>query len=160
MKQKISIILASVFVVFLLASCAVSSKISAEVSESAKNQKVPEGKSLVYVYRISSLGFAVGLNVSLNSKNLASFYPKRYYLCTLDPGKYVFTGNGENEDDIILTTEPNKRYYIEARPKMGFASARIGLELHDQVEGNKDIQRCKMIGSTDVAIPIASKTVK
>src|ERR1035437_7300162 len=102
MKQKISIILASVFVVFLLASCAVSSKISAEVSECAKNQKVPEGKSLVYVYPISSLGFAVGLNISLNSKNLARFYPKRFYLCTLDPGKYVFTGNGENEDDIIL----------------------------------------------------------
>jgi len=145
MKRNISIIALFALVICLLGSCA-SSKISKEVSENAKNQKPPEGKSLVYVYRVSSLGLAVGLQVSLNSKMLADFYPKRFYLCTLGPGKYIFTGNGENEDDIIITTEPNKIYYIEAKPKMGFASARIELELHDQVEGNKGVQRCRMIG--------------
>jgi hypothetical protein len=136
----------------LISSCATTNKISTEVSEKAKNQNPPEGKSLVYVYRISSLGFAVGLNVSLNNQMLTTFYPKRFYLCTLDPGKYVLTGHGENEDDIVLKVEPNKKYYIEAKPKMGFASARIALELHDQIDGNAGIQRCKMIGSNSIPI--------
>ncbi len=164
MKNNIKNIALFVFTTFLLASCAstnkMSNKISPEMSEQAKNQKVPEGKSLVYVYRVSSLGLAVGLQVSLNNKMLASFYPKRFYVCTLDQGKYVFTGHGENEDDIIITTEPGKKYYIEAKPKMGFASARIELELHDQVDGNSDVQRCKLIGSTEGILPIASNVEK
>lgn len=152
MKQILTKWILIVLSAILISSCATSSKISTEVSENAKNQKVPEGKSLVYVYRISSFGFAVGLNVSLNNNMLASFYPKKFYLCTLDPGKYVFTGNGENEDDIILVIEPNKKYYIEAKPKMGWAAARIELELHDQTEGNAGVQRCKMIGSNSASI--------
>lgn len=160
MKRVILIFASFALVIFLLSSCAVSSKISTEVSEKAKSQKPPEGKSLVYIYRISSLGFAVGLNVSLNDKMLGSFYPKRFYLCTLDPGKYLITGHGENEDDLILTTEPDKTYYVEARPKMGFASARIGLELRDEINGNNDVRKCKMIGSTDAVLPVASQEVK
>jgi len=160
MKTKLINWTLTVVSAILIYSCVATSKISTDVSENAKNQTPPEGKSLVYVYRISSLGFAVGLNVSLNDKMLGSFYPKRFYLCTLNPGKYVFTGHGENEDDIIISTEPNKKYYIEARPKMGFASARIELELHDQIDGNNDVQKCKMIGSTDAVLPVASQTVK
>lgn len=152
MKKRITHWILIILSAILISSCATSAKISTEVSDNAKNQKVPEGKSLVYVYRISSLGFAVGLNISLNNHMLASFYPKKFYLCTLDPGKYVFTGNGENEDDIILTIEPNKKYYIEAKPRMGWASARIELELHDQIDGNAGVQRCRMIGSN--ATPI------
>lgn len=157
MKSKIINSLLIFVSVILIASCATTNKISTEVSENAKNQKPPEGKSLVYVYRISSLGFAVGLNVSLNSKDMATYYPKRFYLYTLNPGKYVFTGHGENEDDIVLAVEPNKKYYIEARPKMGFASARIELELHDPIEGNEDVQRCKMIGSNTALVPSINK---
>lgn len=152
MKTKLINQALIVLSVILMYSCAATSKISTEVSENAKNQQPPEGKSLVYVYRISSLGFAVGLNVSLNNQMLGTFYPKKFYLCTLNPGKYVFTGHGENEDDIVMTVEPNKRYYIEARPKMGFATARIELELHDQVEGNQDIQKCRMIGANATSI--------
>lgn len=155
MKNIISTFL---FITFLLCvSCTVSNKFSTEVSTNAKNLIPPEGKSIIYVYRVSSLGFAVGLKVSLNNTLLGNFYPKQFYLCTLDPGKYIITGFGENEDDIILTTEAGKKYYIEARPNMGWASARIALELHDQIAGNNAIQRCKMIGSTNTVIPIAKK---
>jgi hypothetical protein len=147
MKRKISIVVLITLAVFVFGSCAVSSKISTQESENSKNISPPDGKSLVYVYRTSALGFAVGLNVSINNNMLASFYPKKFLLCTLDPGKYVFSGHGENEDDVILNVEPNKKYYIEAKPKMGFASARIELELHGQSDGNEAIQKCRMIGS-------------
>ena len=102
----------------------------------------------------------MGLNVTLNNKVLGNFYPKRFYLCTLEPGKYVFTGLGENEDDLILTTEANKKYYIEVIPRMGFAVARVELNLRDQVTGNAGIQKCRMIGSTLDAVPISSQPVK
>jgi hypothetical protein len=160
MKQKISCIATFILVSCLICSCAVSSKIGKEASESAKNQKPPDGKSLIYVYRTSTMGFAVGLHVSLNNKMLGSFFPKNYYLCTVEPGKYIFTGHGENEDDLIITTKANNKYYIEARPRMGFISARIELDLRDQTEGNNGVQKCRMIGSTSDVNPITNQNSK
>ena len=139
-------------------SCA-TSKISRETSENFKNMQPPDGKSMVYVYRTSAMGFAVGLRVDLNNNRLGNFYSKRYFLCTLEPGKYVFTGIGENQDDLILTTESDKKYYIKVKPKMGFAAARVGLELMHPVEGNSDVQKCKIIGSTDNISPFAPQAV-
>ena len=153
MKKNLSIVISLAILLFMMGSCAVSNTIATDVSQNAKNQAPPPGKSLVYVYRVSAFGFLVGLNVSLNNKMLGSFFPKKFYLCTLDPGKYVFTGHGENENDLILTTEPDKKYYIEVKPRMGFATAGIALEQKDLVAGNEGVQKCKMIGSTNDPAP-------
>lgn len=158
MKNKLVNGVLLFLVAILYVSCA-TSKISRETSEDAKNMQPPDGKSLVYIYRTSAMGFAVGLRVDLNNNRLGDFYPKRYFLCTLDPGKYVFTGIGENQDDLILTTEPGKKYYIKVKPKMGFAIARVGLELIHPTEGNSDIQKCRMIGSMDNISPFAAQPV-
>ena len=160
MKKNISILVCFVLVLFVMGSCAVSNTIATDVSQNAKNQAPPPGKSLVYVYRVSAFGFLVGLDVSLNNKMLGSFFPKKFYLCTLDPGKYVFTGHGENENDLILTTEPDKKYYIEVKPRMGFATAGIALEQQDLVTGNEGVQKCKMIGSNSDIAPISGQNVK
>lgn len=159
MKNKLINGILLFIIAILYVSCA-TSKISLETSENAKNKQPPEGKSMVYVYRTSAMGFAVGLRVDLNNNQLGNFYPKRYYLCTLEPGKYIFTGKGENQDDLLLTTEPNKKYYIKVKPKMGFASARVGLELMHPVEGNDDVQKCKMIGSMDNISSFTAPAVK
>ena len=137
---------------FLLVSCGVSSKFGKEVNENAKNQLPPDGKSLVYVYRTSSFGFAIGLKVAVDNKTLASFYPKNFYLCTLDPGQYVFTGHAENKDEIIINAEPDKKYYIEVKPKMGLVIARIDLALTDEINGNKGVQKCKLVGMSNDSI--------
>lgn len=160
MKNKLINGVLLFLIALLSVSCATTSKISRETSENAKNIEPPEGKSMVYVYRTSAFGFAVGLRVDLNNSRLGDFYPKRFYLCTLEPGKYVFTGKGENHDDLLMTIEPNKKYYIKVSPKMGFASARVGLEMVHPIEGNSDVQKCQMIGSTNNASPIANQTVK
>jgi hypothetical protein len=72
----------------------------------------------------------------------------------LDPGKYVFSGRGENESDVIVVLEANKKYYIEAIPEMGYYIARIRLELKDPIAGNSKIQRCNLIGMNDMATEI------
>ena len=132
--------------IILLGSCSTSKLFPVDTSNNAKNLHNIEGKAIVYVFRKSALGAAVGLRVDLNNIELAKFYPKKFYLCVLDPGKYVFTGHGENEDDIIVKVEGNKKYYIEVMPQMGWASARCKLELTDPFEGNEKVQKCKLIG--------------
>ncbi len=149
MKNPIRLSLATlIFVIFLFESCAVTSSIEKSVSDNAKLMNPPEGKAMVYLYRTSILGFAVGLNVSLNDELLAGLYPNNFYLCTLDPGKYVFTGKGENEDEMVMKVEANKKYFIEVNPAMGNMSARVELDIHDETDGMKGVQKCRMIGQT------------
>jgi len=129
-----------------LSSCSSTKLLPVDVSNNAKNLNPSDNKALVYVFRTSSLGFAVGLNVACNNKELATFYPKKFYVCALNPGKYLFTGRGENEEELIVNIEANKKYFIEAIPQMGWASARIELKLLDQSDGNSKMQKCKLIG--------------
>jgi len=144
--------------IIILSSCSTSKLLPVDTSNNAKNIKSIEDKALVYVFRKSALGAAVSLRVDLNNIELAKFYPKKFYLCVLEPGKYVFTGHGENEDDIIVNVEGNKKYYIEVIPQMGWASARCKLELIDPFEGDKKVQNCKLIGLNKGAQEILNYT--
>jgi len=146
MKKYITLSILVISIGLGLSSCSTSKLLPSDVSNSAKNLNPSEDKAIVYVFRTSSLGFAVGLDVDCNNKDLAVFYPKKFYLCVLEPGKYLFTGHGENEEELIVNIEANKKYYIEAIPQMGFLSARIELKQLDKIEGNRKVQKCKLIG--------------
>lgn len=146
MKKNILQFSALVLILLGFNSCATTKLLPDNVSNNAKNLATQNEKGLVYVYRISSLGFAVGLMVDCNTVELASLYPKKYYLCALDPGKYIFTGHGENEDEVILNVEPNKKYYIEVTPQMGWIQARCKLTQIAPAEGVAKIQKCALVG--------------
>ena len=92
------------------------------------------------------MGFAVGLSVDINNKEVTTFFPKQFYMWVLDPGKYAFTGHGENEDDLKVTHEPQKKYYIEVTPQMGWVKARCKLESVEPSVGSTKVQKCKLVG--------------
>jgi hypothetical protein len=133
------------FLLIVMSSCS-TAKLPVETSDRAKTIQIPDGKALVYVFRKSSVGAAVGLSVDLNNIELETFYPKRFYLCVLDPGKYVFTGHGENTDEMILKIDSGKKYFIEVTPQMGFLIARCKLSLVDPIKGNEKVGKCKLVG--------------
>ncbi|MEX2591739.1 MAG: DUF2846 domain-containing protein [Anditalea sp.] len=151
MKKNVVLTVLLSLIILSLSSCSSTKVLPANVSNNAKNLNLSKDKAIVYVFRTSALGFAVGLNVDCNNSQLASFYPKKFYVSVLDPGKYVFTGRAENESDLIVNLEANKKYYIEAIPQMGFGSARIKLKQIDQIDGNSKVQKCKLIGLNDEA---------
>lgn len=139
-------------IVFLLfSSCSSKRLLPDATSNNAKNLSVIEDKAIVYVYRRSVYGAAVSLSVDLNNRHLADFYAKRFYLCILDPGRYVFTGRCENTDDLILNLEAGKKYYIEVTPQTGWLAARCKLSLSDPREGKRKVQQCRLIGLNEEA---------
>ncbi len=146
MKKNVLTIAGLLMVILFLSACSSSKLLPTDISNNAKSIQTPDNKAVVYIFRKSSLGGAVGLSVDCNNIELAKFYPKKFYLCVLEPGKYIFTGHGENEDDILINVEKDKKYYIEVIPKMGFAMARCKLELVDSKEGDAKVQNCKLIG--------------
>jgi len=151
MKKSLIFFALSGLLILGITSCSTTKVLPTNVSNNALEMANAGNKAMVYLYRISSMGFAVGLDVDCNNKELAKLFPKQFFLDVLDPGKYVFTGRGENEDDLVLTLEPNKKYYIEVSPKMGWVKARCKLELMELSEGNKKVQKCKLVGMNQAA---------
>jgi hypothetical protein len=156
--MKRTSIKAMMLLIIIITSCSTTKQLPKEVSQNAKSINSVNDQALVYIFRVSSLGALVSLRVDLNNHFLASFYPKKFYLCALEPGKYVFTGHGENSDDIIVNLEKGKKYYIEVIPQMGFSSARCKLKLLDSVKGEKDIEHCKLIGMNQSAQKLLNYT--
>ena len=137
--------------ILVISSCSTSRLLPTDTSNQAKSLKSIEDKALVYVFRKSAFGAAIGFRIDLNHKEFATFYPKKFYLFVLDPGTYLFTGHGENEDEIIVKVEGNKKYYVEVIPQMGLVMARCKLELTNPFEGDKKVQKCKLIGLNNEA---------
>ncbi len=151
MKTTIRLTLFVGMAILILSSCSSKRLLPEATSHNAKNLSTIEDKAIVYIYRRSVYGAAVGLTVDLNNIHLADFYPKRFYLCVLEPGRYVFTGRCENTDDLIINIEAGNKYYIEVIPQMGWATARCKLLLSDPVEGNRKVQQCRLIGLNEEA---------
>lgn len=145
--KKICILISKLWVVLLiLSSCATTKTLPEQVTEDSKVMEVPENKALVYIYRTSKLGSAIGLKIACNETELTKLYPENFYVCILDPGQYNFVGYGENKNKISLMLEGNEKYFIEAIPRMGFFIARCKLSLTNKAEGSAQIQNCQLVG--------------
>lgn len=130
----------------MLSACGSAKLLPADVSNQAIALGNVEDKASVYVYRTSIVGGAVGMHVDLNDVRLTTLYPKNFYLCLLNPGEYVFTGNAENKDKITVAVEAGKSYYIEIMPRMGIVMARCKIEPVDAAEGREKVSKCKLVG--------------
>lgn len=130
----------------MLSACGSAKLLPADVSNQAIALGNVEDKASVYVYRTSIVGGAVGMHVDLNDVRLTTLYPKNFYLCLLNPGEYVFTGNAENKDKITVAVEAGKSYYIEIMPRMGIVMARCKIEPVDTAEGREKVSKCKLVG--------------
>ncbi len=130
----------------MLSACGSAKLLPADVSNRAIALEKVEDKALVYVYRTSMLGGAVAMHVDLDDVRLTTLYPKNFYLCLLDPGEYVFTGNAENKDKITVAVEAGKSYYIEIVPRMGIVMARCEMKPVDAAEGQEKVGKCKLVG--------------
>jgi hypothetical protein len=74
MKNNALTILGFSMIILLQTSCSTSKVLPTDVSDKAKSIEIPESKAVVYLFRISSLGAAVGLRIDCNNIELATLY--------------------------------------------------------------------------------------
>ena len=135
----------------LLSSWSITAQLPVETNSKTSEVDSFQDVAVVYVYRKSVFALAIGLPVALNKTELATFFPKRYYKCVLDPGSYVFRCFGENMDEVTINAEVGQTYYIEVVPKMGVMMPRCDLRLMDAKVGKARMKSCKEIGKSDAA---------
>lgn len=146
MRRIIFSLTGCIILLLVACSCSTAKLLPSKISGNAKTISSPEKKALIYVYRKSSFGWLVGLKVSCNDEFLAYFYPKQFYTSIVDPGSYIFTGEAENEVELTVDIEQDKKYYIEVKPRMGLIIARCKLEVIDPRQGESRLKKCKLIG--------------
>lgn len=106
--------------------------------------EVPEGKALVYILRPSAMGFAIGMKVTCNNKEIGKTHGKKFIYKALEPGNYMFISHAENKAELPLQLEAGKKYYIEQQVKMGIIMARSKLVKLTETVAIEKLKKCKL----------------
>lgn len=157
MEKKYLSIMFGLLILVLITSCSAVSVADIELDQEAKSFKEFPDKALVYIVRPSSLGTSVKMKVYANDKYVGSTGGSRFLYAILDPGKYVFRSEAENDSEVIIKAEASKIYYIEQEVNMGLFLARNELVLLDEKEGRIALLDCSL-SATNVFNTLSSKT--
>lgn len=126
------------FAAFLLASCAATSQFIKFASGSAEPTK-----ARIYLYRPSNFASAIKFQVFSNDQLIGKVGPKGYLCWEVPAGDLTITSKGENKEMIRLNAEAGQNYYIKQFPKMGIMTARVGMELVSEAEGQSAVAKLK-----------------
>jgi len=115
--------------------------------------KVPDGKAVIYVYRMFNVGgVASSHRIFANGELVADFGNASYYPYVVSPGKIAFSSKSESISPIIdLVNSRNRLLTIDAiAGQTYYAEFHIGdtwgpkLFLVSQEIGSKRIQQCRL----------------
>ena len=132
------------------AQASVSAPAPASESVSASSAQDPlfapkDGVAVVYVFRNSSLGMAVGMNVALDGEKIGRTGAKRYIRAEVQPGSHTLSCKSETVSEVTFDAEAGKVYYVWQQIKMGAFIARNKLQLVDEATGQKGVKECKPV---------------
>src|SRR4051794_23704836 len=119
--------LASCVATLLFAGCASSIQYVHTPDLSKKIEDPAKGR--IYVMRPSSLGYAVGMNVSDGGNPIGSTGAKGFLCWERDPGDVVVSSTAENTSRVSLAVRPGNSYYVLQNIRMGIWLARTDLEV-------------------------------
>jgi hypothetical protein len=139
--------LAALGVVALATGCASVNKAPASADAEAKQFKANAATSQVYVYRNETLGAAISMPVTVDSKLAGTTGPNSYFKFELPAGDHKFTSQGDGSQ-ISVTTELGKLYFVWQEVKMGAFVAGSKLQLVAEEIGKKGVLECARIQST------------
>jgi hypothetical protein len=139
--MKNNVLVLSIFCLFSLNSMA---------QEDTKKMTPSEGKSLIYFVRPSKLGFLISFVTLCDDMKAGVTKGKRFIYKMVEPGKHnILTTGGEKDASLELTTEAGKTYFVELIPKMGVMMARVKMEVLEEVDGRKKLEKCKPVEQKD-----------
>jgi len=127
----------------VLASCASVPMASIDADRQAKQFKIPESMSRIYIYRNENIGGAVPMTVSLDGKTLGQTGPKTYFMVEVKPGEHTINSYTENVATLQLNAKVGHAHYVWQEVKMGLWTARSALQEVDEKEGQKAVLECK-----------------
>ncbi|MCL1141368.1 DUF2846 domain-containing protein [Shewanella gaetbuli] len=118
-----------------------------EKSEMAKQfNSPPEGKAGLYIYRSGSFGGALKKDVWLDGDCIGETAPNMFFYEAVEGNKEhkISTESEFSPNDLIVTTESGKNYFISQYIKMGVLVGGAGVELVDESKGKQHVSKLDM----------------
>jgi hypothetical protein len=130
--------------VVLATGCASVNKAPASADAEAKQFKANAATSQVYVYRNETLGAAISMPVTVDSKLAGTTGPNSYFKFDLPAGDHKLTSQGDGSQ-LSIKTELGKLYFVWQEVKMGAFAAGSKLQLVAEEVGKKGVLECARI---------------
>ncbi|WP_223575947.1 DUF2846 domain-containing protein [Achromobacter mucicolens] len=124
--------------------CAKVSLASAEDNQKAKTFAVPDaGKSGLFVYRDSYAGKALKKDVYINGNCLGETADRVFFYTQVEGDKQhkVSTESEFSPNDLLLTMESGKNYFVRQFIKLGVFVGGAGVEQVSEEEGKRVISK-------------------
>ncbi|MEX0815013.1 MAG: DUF2846 domain-containing protein [Dongiaceae bacterium] len=136
----------------IVSGCTAAAPLSSpEISVEAKQFRVPDGQSSIYVYRINQF-FASGVlaEVYLDNDPRAVLGPGQFLHVVVAPGTHVvFTRSGGVQPPIpartVVEAEPGEAYFIQVELEMGWTTNRIIQKAVNRTDGENRVLGSKMV---------------
>ena len=103
--------------------------------ETAQQLKVPADKAVIFFFRTGRGGGAIKFHVHTLEGKPVGYLGKTgdSFSIEVDPGTHQYWSKAASRNDVILTVEAGKVYYVKATVKMGAVVGRPVLE-HVSIE--------------------------
>ena len=117
-----------------------------ETSIAKKFNPPVEGSSGLYIYRPSSLGGAIRLDVYVDGKCIGKSAPYVFFYEEVEGDKShkVSTESEFSPNDLIVKVKSGMHYFIRQYIKFGVFVGGAGLELVDEEKGKKEVSELDM----------------
>jgi hypothetical protein len=129
-----------VFVVSMFSGCASVPMESKDLSAKAKEFNAPsEGTSGLYIYRTSGVGSALKKDIWVDDKCIGETAPEMFFYEEVEGNQEhkISTESEFSPNELLVTTESGKNYFIKQFIKMGVFVGGANLELSSIEQGKK-----------------------
>lgn len=133
-------------IIVLLNACATVPMTSKEESDKAKEFASPgKQKSGLYIYRDSFVGQALKKDLYVDDKFIGESAPDVFFYKKVNAGKHKISTESEfGNNDLNLTTEGGKNYFIRQYIRFGAFVGQADLELKSEEEGKQAVSKLNM----------------
>ena len=138
-------------IIFLFAGCATVPMAPAEEDEARKEFAQPAtGMAGLYVFRNSNFGGALKKSIYIDGEFIGESAPMTYFYHSIEPGSRKISTESEfSDNDLELSVEAGKNYFVQQYIKLGLFVGGAGLELVSEEAGTKGVLECKLAQSTN-----------
>ncbi len=148
--------LAIVAASLVLTGCASVEMVSKEESTKAKQFSAPSANNAgLYIYRNSSFGGALKKDIWVDGKCVGESAPNVFFFTEVEGGKVhkLSTESEFSPNDLELTVESGKNYFVRQYIKMGAFVGGAALEVMTEQQGKTDIATLELAKSGNCSAP-------
>jgi hypothetical protein len=144
MRKYISVVF--LMLSLFLTGCASVPTAPKEEDAAKKTFAAPSAdKAGIYIYRNSFVGQALKKTVYVDGSQIGETSNKVFFFQEVSPGEHKISTESEfGENDLKITVEGGKNYFVEQYIKMGAFVGGAGLKQVDEKSGKENVLKCKL----------------